>query len=141
MQNEIIINAEMGETRVALLENKQFAELHIERERDKSVTGNVVKGKVSRVLPGMQAAFVDIGLEKAAFLTSATTSKASSRPARPTVSRTAEVVGAVVAPGRPESTLCFAKDRRSSSRSRRSRLAPRAPGSPRASRSQAGISC
>jgi ribonuclease G len=68
MQNEIIINAEMGETRVALLENKQFAELHIERERDKSVTGNVVKGKVSRVLPGMQAAFVDIGLEKAAFL-------------------------------------------------------------------------
>lgn len=68
MQNEIIINAEMGETRVALLENKQFAELHIERERDKSVVGNVVKGKVSRVLPGMQAAFVDIGLEKAAFL-------------------------------------------------------------------------
>ena len=68
MQNEIIINAELGETRVALLEDKQFAELHIERERDKSVVGNVVKGKVSRVLPGMQAAFVDIGLEKAAFL-------------------------------------------------------------------------
>ncbi|MCA9503118.1 MAG: Rne/Rng family ribonuclease [Spirochaetaceae bacterium] len=68
MQNEIIINAESGETRVALLENGQFNELHIERERDKSVVGNVVKGKVSRVLPGMQAAFVDIGLEKAAFL-------------------------------------------------------------------------
>ena len=68
MQNEIIINADLGETRVALLEDKQFAELHIERERDKSVVGNVVKGKVSRVLPGMQAAFVDIGLEKAAFL-------------------------------------------------------------------------
>ena len=68
MQNEIIINAETGETRVALIENKEFAELHIERERDKSVVGNVVKGKVSRVLPGMQAAFVDIGLEKAAFL-------------------------------------------------------------------------
>ena len=68
MQNEIIINAELGETRVALLENGQFAELHIERERDKSVVGNVVKGRVSRVLPGMQAAFVDIGLEKAAFL-------------------------------------------------------------------------
>ena len=68
MQNEIIINAELGETRVALLENGLFAELHIERERDKSVVGNVVKGRVSRVLPGMQAAFVDIGLEKAAFL-------------------------------------------------------------------------
>ena len=68
MQNEIIINAEPGETRVALIENKEFAELHIERERDKSVVGNVVKGKVSRVLPGMQAAFVDIGLERTAFL-------------------------------------------------------------------------
>jgi ribonuclease G len=68
MHNEIVINAELGETRVALIENGQFAELHIERQRDKSVVGNVVKGRVSRVLPGMQAAFVDIGLEKAAFL-------------------------------------------------------------------------
>jgi ribonuclease G len=68
MQNEIIINAETGETRVALLEKGQFAELHIERERDRSVVGNVMKGRVTRVLPGMQAAFVDIGLEKAAFL-------------------------------------------------------------------------
>jgi len=68
MRNEIVINAELGETRVALIENGQFAELHIERQRDKSVVGNVVKGRVSRVLPGMQAAFVDIGLEKAAFL-------------------------------------------------------------------------
>lgn len=68
MRNEIVINAELGETRVALIENGQFAELHIERERDKSVVGNVVKGRVSRVLPGMQAAFVDIGLDKAAFL-------------------------------------------------------------------------
>jgi len=68
MRNEIVINAELGETRVALIENGQFAELHIERQRDRSVVGNVVKGRVSRVLPGMQAAFVDIGLEKAAFL-------------------------------------------------------------------------
>jgi ribonuclease G len=68
MQNEIIINAEIGETRVALIEKGQFAELHIERERDKSVVGNVMKGRVTRVLPGMQAAFVDIGLDKAAFL-------------------------------------------------------------------------
>jgi ribonuclease G len=68
MSNEIVINAELGETRVALIESGQFAELHIERRRDKSVVGNVVKGRVMRVLPGMQAAFVDIGLEKAAFL-------------------------------------------------------------------------
>ncbi|HEY8123232.1 MAG TPA: Rne/Rng family ribonuclease [Myxococcota bacterium] len=68
MQNEILINATPGETRVAILERKQFFEFHLERARSKSVTGSVVKGRVMRVLPGMQAAFVDIGLEKAAFL-------------------------------------------------------------------------
>ena len=68
MQNEIIINASAGETRVALLERGTFNELHIERDSDRSVGGMVVLGKVTRVLPGMQAAFVDIGLEKAAFL-------------------------------------------------------------------------
>ncbi len=68
MSNEIIINAEPGETRVAVLERSQFTELHIERDKDRSVVGSVVKGRVTRVLPGMQAAFVDIGLEKAAFL-------------------------------------------------------------------------
>ncbi len=68
MQNEIIINAERGETRVAVLERSVFTELHIERAQEKSVVGSVVKGRVSRVLPGMQAAFVDIGLDKAAFL-------------------------------------------------------------------------
>ncbi len=68
MQNEILINATPGETRVALLEKKQFVELHIERTRGRSVEGSVVKGRVRRVLPGMQAAFVDVGLEKAAFL-------------------------------------------------------------------------
>jgi ribonuclease G len=68
MNNEIIVNASAGETRVALLERGTFNELHIERESDRSVGGMVVLGKVTRVLPGMQAAFVDIGLEKAAFL-------------------------------------------------------------------------
>ncbi|MEE2664865.1 MAG: Rne/Rng family ribonuclease [Myxococcota bacterium] len=68
MQNEIIVNAERGETRVALLERSQFIEFHIERAATKDVVGNVVKARVSRVLPGMQAAFVDIGLEKAGFL-------------------------------------------------------------------------
>ena len=68
MQNEILINATAGETRVAILEKKQFVELHIERDKSRSVVGSVVKGRVLRVLPGMQASFVDIGLEKAAFL-------------------------------------------------------------------------
>ncbi len=68
MQNEIIINADPGETRVAILERSTFTELYIERDDERGVAGNVVKGRVSRVLPGMQAAFVDIGLEKAGFL-------------------------------------------------------------------------
>jgi len=68
MHNEIIVNAEAGETRVALLERSQFTELHIERKATRGVVGNVVKARVTRVLPGMQAAFVDIGLDKAGFL-------------------------------------------------------------------------
>ncbi len=68
VSNEIIINSVAGETRVAILEQNIFTELHIERDSDRSVTGMVTLGKVTRVLPGMQAAFVDIGLAKAAFL-------------------------------------------------------------------------
>jgi len=68
MQNEIIINSDPGETRVAIIERGQFSELFIERDHGRSVVSNVVKGRVTRVLPGMQAAFVDIGLEKAGFL-------------------------------------------------------------------------
>ena len=66
--NEIIVNVAAGETRVALIERNTFSELFIEREREQNVAGMVVKGRVTRVLPGMQAAFVDVGLEKAAFL-------------------------------------------------------------------------
>jgi len=68
MSSEIIINATHEETRVALLENKLVTELYIERAKDRGNTGNVYKGRVVKVLPGMQAAFVDIGLEKSAFL-------------------------------------------------------------------------
>ncbi len=68
MNCEIIINATSYETRVALLENGQVAELYIERKRNASLVGNIYKGKIARILPGMQSAFVDIGLEKAAFL-------------------------------------------------------------------------
>jgi ribonuclease G len=68
MTNEIVINASVGETRVGIIERNLFTELHIERADERNVAGTVVKGRVTRVLPGMQAAFVDIGLEKAAFL-------------------------------------------------------------------------
>jgi ribonuclease G len=68
MQNEILINASRGETRVAILEKGTLVELLVERRGEHSMVGSVVKGRVNRVLPGMQASFVDIGLEKAAFL-------------------------------------------------------------------------
>ena len=68
MANELIINARPQETRVALLENGQVVELHFERRTGQELMGNIYKGRVVRVLPGMQAAFVDIGLERSAFL-------------------------------------------------------------------------
>ena len=64
----LVINAAGAETRVALVENSTIHEYYLERKREKGIVGNIYKGRVVRVLPGMQAAFVDIGLEKAAFL-------------------------------------------------------------------------
>jgi ribonuclease G len=66
--NSILINVGIGETRVALIEEGIIRELYIERTHDESPVGNIYLGKVTRVLPGMQAAFVEIGLERAAFL-------------------------------------------------------------------------
>jgi len=68
MANDLVINVTPQETRVALLEERVLAELYIERTKDRGIVGNLYKGKVVKVLPGMQAVFVDIGLEKAAFL-------------------------------------------------------------------------
>src|SRR5512143_2421574 len=64
----LVINAAGAETRVALIENGTIHEYYLERKREKGIVGNIYKGRVVRVLPGMQAAFVDIGLDKAAFL-------------------------------------------------------------------------
>jgi ribonuclease G len=68
MSNQLVINVTPQEARVALLEDGVLAELYIERTKGRSIVGNIYKGRVMKVLPGMQAAFVDIGLEKAAFL-------------------------------------------------------------------------
>src|SRR5882724_3768951 len=68
MSTELIINSSLPETRIALMENGEIQDLLIERATGKGIVGNIYKGRVTRVLPGMQAAFVDIGLEKAAFL-------------------------------------------------------------------------
>ncbi len=68
MSEELLINVTPNETRVALVENGVLQEVQIERQRSSSIVGNVYRGKVNRVLPGMQAAFVDIGLDRAGFL-------------------------------------------------------------------------
>ncbi len=68
MSEEILINVTPPETRVAVIENGVLQELIIERTRERGLVGNIYKGEVCRVLPGMQAAFVDIGLPRAAFL-------------------------------------------------------------------------
>lgn len=68
MSSELIIHSRRYETRVALAENGVVVELHIERKTGQELMGNIYRGRVVRVLPGMQAAFVDIGLERSAFL-------------------------------------------------------------------------
>ena len=68
MSEEILINVTPVETRVALIENGVLQEVYVERANSKGIVGNIYKGKVVRVLPGMEAAFVDIGLERAAFI-------------------------------------------------------------------------
>lgn len=64
---ELLMNVTPNETRIALVETGMLREVHIERQAKRGIVGNIYKGRVTRVLPGMQSAFVDIGLEKAAF--------------------------------------------------------------------------
>ena len=84
MTEELLINVTPQETRVATVENGMLTEIWVERVRKIGLVGTIFQGKVKRVLPGMEAAFVDIGLEKAAFL------HVSDVPA-PVVSETNEV--------------------------------------------------
>src|ERR1700728_3495725 len=68
MSKELIVSGGRHETRVAILEDDQVVELFHEREKEYSLAGSIHKGRVTRVLPGMQSAFVDIGLDRDAFL-------------------------------------------------------------------------
>src|SRR3984885_10775202 len=68
MSKELIVSATRHETRVAILEDDQLVEIFHQREQEYSLAGSIHKGRVTRVLPGMQSAFVDIGLERDAFL-------------------------------------------------------------------------
>ena len=68
MSEELLVNVTPTETRVAVVENGMLQEVYIERSASKGIVGNIYKGKVVRVLPGMQAAFVEIGLERTSFI-------------------------------------------------------------------------
>src|SRR5258708_4140845 len=68
MQKEMIVSSNGHETMVAILEDDLVAEVFVERERQRGVVGNVYKGRVSKVLPGMQSSFIDLGLERDGFL-------------------------------------------------------------------------
>jgi ribonuclease G len=68
MSKEILINFSEYETRIAIMEDERLVELYVERPQSERLVGNIYKGKIKTVLPGMQAAFIDIGFEKAAFL-------------------------------------------------------------------------
>lgn len=80
MSDELLINVTPMECRVALIENGTVNELFVERTAKRGLVGNVYKGKVVRVLPGMQAAFVDIGLSRTAFCISMIWSGRASSP-------------------------------------------------------------
>src|SRR5690349_1884552 len=68
MNKELYVASTPHETKVALVEDDQLAEVYFERENEYTLAGSIYKGRVTRVLPGMQSAFVDIGLERDAFL-------------------------------------------------------------------------
>src|SRR5206468_3722265 len=68
MQKEMIVSSNGHETMVAILEDDLVAEVFVERERHRGVVGNVYKGRVSKILPGMQSSFIDVGLERDGFL-------------------------------------------------------------------------
>src|SRR5216684_6278804 len=68
MSKELVVSATRHETRVAVLEDDQLVEIYFQREKEYSLAGSIHKGRVTRVLPGMQSAFVDIGLDRDAFL-------------------------------------------------------------------------
>ena len=82
MSAELLVNVTPRETRVALIENGALQEIFIERANRRGLVGNIYKGRVARVLPGMQAAFVDIGLDRAAFLHASDIADADARQVR-----------------------------------------------------------
>ncbi len=134
MNKEMIVTSNGHQTMVAILEDDLVTEVFIERERQRGVVGNVYKGRVSKVLPGMQSAFVDIGLERDGFLYVSdvvdTIEEFDRLESGEDDEEAEDGRGARRRQRARRSRTCCAKGRRSSSRWPRSRSAPRAPASP-----------
>ena len=79
MKKEILVNVEFQSTKVAVVEDGHLEEYHVERHTDKQLVGSIFKGKVSSIVPGIGAAFIDIGLEKNGFRSEEHTSELQSQ--------------------------------------------------------------
>ncbi len=127
MKKEIIVNVGEHETRIAVTEDDKLVELHVERADSERMVGDMYKGRVTGIVQGMQAAFVDIGMEKAAFLHISDISLESDSAARYDIDAEEEEVNAEVT--RATSTRASKRSSRSarnwSCRSSKSRSAPR----------------
>src|SRR5689334_3793318 len=137
MTKEMIVSSNGHETMVAILEDDLVAEIFVERERHRGTVGNVYKGRVSKVLPGMQSSFIDIGLERDGFLYVADVVDTIDEFDKLSGDDDEEGGGNKKereprgdgSTGRSRrSKSCCAKARRSSSRSSRSRWGPKARG-------------
>ena len=142
MKQKIIINADSYETRIAILEDDELAELFVERAEQRRHVGDIYKGRVNAVLPGMQAAFVDLGLPKTGFLHASDLAESLSE--LEDISDLDEARRPRAAAGArrcPRSRTTSRRARRSWSRSPRSRSAPRARASPSRSACRAASAC
>ena len=123
----MLVESDPHQTRIAVLEDDRLTEIFVERQRHRGLVGNVYKGRVTRVLPGMQAAFVDIGLERDAFLYVSDVATTSRR--RTSTSTSDDGVPDPAQGHAGRSTSCSRPARRSSSRWSRTRCRARGRGS------------
>src|ERR1700741_568082 len=132
MSREIVINATRHESRIAGLDEGQVVELWVERTRHRTIVGNIYKGRVTKVLPGMQSAFVDLGLERDAFLYVSDVIEDLEEYESETPDELH--LEDVAQQHRSEASISDAKDRRSSCRCRRTPSPAKARASPATSR-------
>ena len=115
MKKEILINCSEYETRVAILEEDKLVGLYVERPQWERLVGNIYRGRIKTVLPGMQAAFIDIGYEKAAFLHGSDMGNVSSNHRFESELVDEDAAGDIVRKGRRQAIerRCFARGRMS----------------------------